>query len=349
VLLALGAPALGIHFGAPDSRILPVSQPVRAVADTIRSDFASDDSDVIAVVAPTASATDVADYADRLSTIDGVQRVDWANGTYVHGVPDPAAVPDRERMVTRDGHGTRLVVFPTRAQLDDGANHLVDRIRAAPAPVPVLVGGSPAMLEDYTDGVVGRLPLVAVLIAVVTFTVLFLMSGSVIAPLKATVLNLASLTIMFSVLVWGFQDGHLAGLLGFTPSGSIEASIPILMFCVAYGLSMDYEVFLLSRIKEEYDRTGDTNESVVRGISRSAPLIGVAAGILALSFAIYATSGVTFLKELGVGMALAVLVDATIIRGLLVPSFMRLAGPWNWWAPAPLRALHNRIGLAEAG
>lgn len=180
-----------------------------------------------------------------------------------------------------------------------------------------------------------------------TFIVLFLMTGSVIAPLKASVLNLLSLSVMFGVLVWGFQEGGLAPLLGFTPTGVIEPSIPLLMFCVAYGLSMDYEVFLLSRIKEDFDRTGDPVGSVARGIGRSAPLVSAAAAILAVSFLVYTTSQVTFLQQLGVGMALAVIVDATVIRGILVPAVMRVTGRANWWAPAPLRRLHDRIGWSE--
>jgi RND superfamily putative drug exporter len=216
------------------------------------------------------------------------------------------------------------------------------------APVDVVVGGYPAELTDYRDGVVDRLPLVAGLILVVTAVVLFLMTGSVIAPIKASVLNMLSLSVMFGVLVWGFQDGGLAGILGFTATGQIEPSIPILMFCVAYGLSMDYEVFLLSRVKEEFDRSGDVRESVPRGLARSAPLVTAAALILAASFAVYATSEVTFLQQLGIGMALVVAVDATLVRGVLAPALMRLAGPLNWWAPAPLRRLHNRIGLHEA-
>ncbi|PXX70660.1 RND superfamily putative drug exporter [Nocardia tenerifensis] len=345
VLIALGAPAMGVDFGAPDDRILPASQPVRALYDTIRTDFRTEDADAIAVVAPGSSADAVDDYAARLSRVPGVQRVDFALGSYTEGTPEPTVRGDR--FVSDSGTGTWLEVIPTRAQLDSGANELVDQIRSVPTDFTTLVGGSPAMLEDYTEGVRGRLAVAGVLIALITFAVLFLMTGSVIAPLKATVLNLLSLSVMFGVLVWGFQEGNLSGLVGFTPTGTIEASIPILMFCIAYGLSMDYEVFLLSRIKEEFDRTGDYRESVVWGIARSAPLVSAAALILAASFALYATSGVVFLQQLGIGMALAVLVDATIVRGVLVPAFMRLAGPWNWWAPAPLRRLHNAIGLHE--
>jgi hypothetical protein len=177
--------------------------------------------------------------------------------------------------------------------------------------------------------------------------ILFLMTGSVLLPLKATVLNLLSRSVMFGCLDWVFQDGHLPGLLGFTPTGSVEPSIPVLMFCVAYGLSMDYEVFLLARIKEDHERTGDTEDAVGEGIRRSAPLITAAAGILALSFLSYATGGVVFLKELGIGTALTILVDATLVRVVLLPVMMRLAGRANWWAPRSLRRM--RIKEAPEG
>ncbi|MFC5816342.1 MMPL family transporter [Nonomuraea harbinensis] len=164
----------------------------------------------------------------------------------------------------------------------------------------------------------------------VTFAVLLAMTRSVLLPVKATLLNVLSLGVMFGALVWVFQEGNLSGVLGFTPTGSLDPSIPILMLCVAYGLSMDYEVFLLSRIKEEYDRTGDTERAVASGLQGGVPLITAAGGILALTFAAYATASVSFVQMLGVGMAVVVLVDATLIRAVLVPSLMRLAGPLNW-------------------
>jgi len=232
--------------------------------------------------------------------------------------------------------------------IDCSQSSLVHEVHATPAPFEVLVGGYPADLTDYRDGVTARLPLIAGLIVLVTFVVLFLMTGSVLVPVKAAVLNTLSLSVMFGALVFVFQEGNFAGLLGFTPTGSIEPSVPILVFCVTYGLSMDYEVFLLARIKEEYRRTGDATASVPLGIARSAPLVTAAAAILAVSFAAYATGRVVFLQQLGIGMALAVIVDATLIRGVLVPALMRLAGRANWWAPAPLRRLHRRVGFAEA-
>lgn len=202
-------------------------------------------------------------------------------------------------------------------------------------------------MTDFRSTLLDRLPLAIGIVLVATYVILFLMTGSVLLPAKATVLNLLSLSVMFGCLVWVFQDGHLSGLLGFTPTGSIEPSIPVLMFCVAYGLSMDYEVFLLARIKEEHERTGDTEQAVGEGIRRSAPLITAAAGILALSFLSYATGGVVFLKELGIGTALTILVDATLIRVVLLPVTMRLAGRANWWAPRRLRRLRVREEKAE--
>ncbi|NLP83512.1 MMPL family transporter [Microbacterium sp. CFH 90308] len=347
VLLGLGAPALGAQFGSPDDRILPAGQSVRDMYDTIRADYRAEDADAVYVVAPGAAGEDVSDYAASLSRIEGVERVDSAAGAFVDGRRTGDAArggPDRYQ----DADSTWLAVLPTSERLAAEPIGFVDDIRGEPAPFETLVGGYPAELADYRAGVGERLPLVAGLILLVTFIVLFLMTGSVIAPLKASVLNLLSLSVMFGVLVWGFQDGGLAWLLGFTPTGVIEPSIPLLMFCVAYGLSMDYEVFLLARIKEDFDRTGDPIGSVARGIGRSAPLVSAAAGILAVSFLVYTTSEVSFLQQLGVGMALAVLVDATVIRGVLVPAFMRLAGRANWWAPAPLRRLHRRIGWHES-
>jgi RND superfamily putative drug exporter len=201
---------------------------------------------------------------------------------------------------------------------------------------------------DTKAGITSRLPLAAGIIAVVTFVLLFLMTGSVLVPLKAIVLNLLSLTATFGAMVWIFQDGNLSGALGFTATGTLDTSMPILMFCIAFGLSMDYEVFLLSRIKEEYDRSGDNTASVAMGLERTGRIVTAAAALLSVVFIAFATSGITFIKMFGVGMALAVIMDATLIRAALVPAFMRLAGDANWWAPRPLRRLHDRIGLREA-
>jgi len=182
----------------------------------------------------------------------------------------------------------------------------------------------------------------------VTVIVLFMMTGSVVIPLKALVLNILSLSATFGAMVWVFQEGHLSSALGFTATGTLDSSNPILMFCIAFGLSMDYEVFLLSRIKEEHDKTGDNVGSVAIGLERTGRIVTAAAALLAIVFLAFVTSGITFIKMFGLGMALAVVMDATLIRGALVPAFMRLAGGANWWAPGPLRRFHERFGLSEA-
>ncbi len=191
------------------------------------------------------------------------------------------------------------------------------------------------------------MPLAIGLISLATFVLLFLFTGSVVLPIKALILSALSLTAVLGAAVWIFQDGHLSGVLGFLP-GPLDTSMPVLLFCIAFGLSMDYEVFLLSRIKEEHDRGVDNAEAVAAGLARTGRIVTTAAALLAVTFVAFVTSSVTFLQMFGLGTALAIVLDATLIRGVLVPAFMRLAGKANWWAPRPLRALHSRIGLAEA-
>lgn len=326
LLLVLASPFLGLRFGVADDRILPPEASSRQTQEVIRQTFPAEETDAIQLVSRDASAGDVSGYAASLSRLPGVAQVDSAAGSYAGGTR--VGDGDRARF---QGQGTWLSVVPSAAALADDPVRLVEAVRAVPPPFEVLVGGYPAELSDYRSSVVDRLPLVLALMLGVTFAVLFLMTRSVIIPIKATLLNVLSLGVMFGAIVWIFQDGNLSGLLGFTPTGTLDPSIPILMLCVAYGLSMDYEVFLLSRIKEEYDRTGDTESAVATGLQAGAPLITAAGGILALTFAAYATASVTFVQMLGVGMAVAVLVDATVIRAVLVPSLMRLAGPLNWW------------------
>jgi len=240
-----------------------------------------------------------------------------------------------------------LSVVPNVEAMSAKGEALVHAVRDTGAPFEVLVGGPSAQLVDSKASLFGRVPVAAALIAVVTFVMLFLMTGSVVVPAKALVLNLLSLTATFGAMVWIFQDGHLAGLLDFSPTGRIDTTTPILMFCVAFGLSMDYEVFLLSRIKEEYDRSGDNTASVVAGLERTGRIVTAAALLLAVVLGAFATSKVMFIQLFGLGLALAVLLDATLIRATLVPAFMRLAGAANWWAPAPLRRLHARFGIRE--
>ncbi|GAA2140924.1 MMPL family transporter [Glycomyces algeriensis] len=344
LVLTLASPILGVRFGVPDERALPEDAASRVVTDQITAGFAAEESDAFQILAEGADTDALAAYAAELSTVDGIAQVDSSAGRFIDGTA--VAPGDTDRFAHLDG-ATWVSAVPAVEAMRDDPYALVGDIRAVEAGFAVSVSGYPADLADFRDALLDRLPLVLGLIVLITVVILFLMTGSVIAPLKATVLNGLSLAVMFGALVWVFQDGHLAVLIGFTPQGSFEPSIPILMFCIAYGLSMDYEVFMLARIKEEHDRTGDRTGSIAVGLQRSAPLVTAAAAVLAFSFAVYATGDVVFLQMLGLGMALAVLVDATVIRGVLLPALMRLTGRWNWWAPAPLRRLHDRIGLRE--
>ncbi|HEU4481286.1 MAG TPA: MMPL family transporter, partial [Actinomycetota bacterium] len=224
----------------------------------------------------------------------------------------------------------------------------VKDVRAAAAPFPVKVGGSAAILVDEKESLFAMVPWAVLLIAASTFVLLFLMFGSVLVPLKALVLNVLSLSATFGAMVWIFQDGNLSGILDFTPTGTVDITTPILMFCIAFGLSMDYEVFLLSRIKEEHDRTGENAASVAMGLEHTGRIVTAAALLLSIVFLAFGASGVTFIKMFGIGLTLAIVMDATLVRGTLVPAFMRLAGEANWWAPKWMRRIHDRIGISEA-
>src|SRR5215217_2767685 len=358
VLVLLGTPFLGVRFGLPDDRVLPAHAQGRQVAEAVRTNFASDQASALSVVAPgigdpMAHLADIDGYAAALSRLDGVDRVDALTGSYADGrrlqgppaTAGAAVAPEARRFAAADG--TWLSVVPSVEPSSAAGEDLVAAVRGLPAPIGAQVTGPAAQLVDTKASLAANLPAAAAIIALVTFALLFLMTGSVVIPLKALVLNLLSLTAVYGAMVYVFQDGHGAGLLGFTPTGTIDTSMPVLLFCIAFGLSMDYEVFLLSRIKEERDR-GDTVAAVALGLERTGRIVTTAAALLAIVFVAFATSQVSFLKLFGIGTALAILVDATLIRALLVPAFMRLAGRANWWAPAPLRRLHARVGLREA-
>jgi RND superfamily putative drug exporter len=350
LLLLLGSPFLGIHFGSPDDRVLPSSASSRQVQDQIRRNFTGNESAAVAVVAPTATpnAETISAYASDLSRVPGVGRVDAATGSYVAGTRvAPANAASARFTAPGGGSGTWFSAVPTVEPHSSRGETLVKTIRHLPASFSTLVGGQSAQLVDSKASLRAKLPLAYGLIALVTLTVLFLMTGSVVMPFKAIVLNLLSLTATFGAMVWIFQRGHLASVLHFTPTGTIDTTTPILMFCIAFGLSMDYEVFLLSRIKEVHDQTGDNVQSVAVGLERTGPLVTAAAALLCVVFLAFATSQVAFIKLFGIGLAMAVLVDATLVRAVLVPAFMRLAGEFNWWAPAPLRRLYHRVGLSE--
>ncbi|WP_406330155.1 MMPL family transporter [Streptomyces sp. NBC_00203] len=326
-LIVLGLPFLGVKFGTADDRQLPSGAESHVVQQHIRDGFPGSPGGGLEVLAEgRATATQYARYKDRIATLPEVLRVD---GPLVKG------------------DSAYFTVLPKGEAVDERAQHLVGELRATDAPFDTSVTGTAAVLVDSKHAIADRLPWAAAFIAVVTLLLVFLLTGSVLIPIQAVLLNALSLTAMFGAVVWVFQDGHLSGLLSFTSPGSIETTLPVLMFCVAFGLSMDYGVFLLSRIKEEYDHTGDHREAVRFGLQRTGGLITAAAVILAVVMVAIGTSRVTNTKMLGLGIALAVLMDAMVVRSLLVPAVMRLTGRATWWAPGPLRRFHDRFGLSE--
>ncbi len=351
ILLLLGIPFLHVTFGIPDDRVLPTSTESRHTADRLRTDFGVVNNGALAIVADTwgsgpTATTDTATYASRLSTIPGVDRVDSAAGSFTAGHQTTPPSPTTTRFTA--GDATWLSILSRTEPYSPAGARLAHAIRATPVPHHrrVLVTGQAAQLIDITASIGHRLPLALALIAVITFAVLFLLTGSIVLPVKALAFNLLSLSAVFGTMVWIFQDGHLAGPLGITPA-PLPVAIPVLLFCITYGLSMDYAVFVLARIRERHDTGATLHRAVVDGLSRSGRIISAAALILAVSFFATLVSGVSFIKLFGLGTGLAILLDALIVRPILVPAFMRLAGQWNWWAPRPLRAIHNRIGIRE--
>jgi RND superfamily putative drug exporter len=338
VLLLVASPFLHLRMGYLDDRVLSPSDPVRQVNDTLRTDFGQGQSDALQVVAAHDRGTTPAQraaYAVHLSDLAGVQRVDAASGVYFRGVRLPAPLSYTSQFAAL--HGTWYSVVPVGNALSSSGIRLVNAIRNGPAPFAVLVGGLPAGFVDSTGVINHDLPLALLLIAAFTMVLLFLLFRSVFIPLKALALNALSLGAMFGAMVYVFQEGHLSGLLDFTPTGALVDTMPILMFCVAFGLSMDYEVFLVSRIKELADKGMPIEDAVAGGLQRSGRIITAAALLMSVVFFGLVTSGIAFMKLFAVGLTLAVLLDAFVIRGMLVPAVMKLAGPANWWAPRFLR------------
>ncbi|MFW0791157.1 MMPL family transporter [Gordonia sp. CPCC 205333] len=347
-LLVLGAPFLSMKFGFPDDRVLPTSATARSVQDEIRRDYAEDLSSTVTVVVRGASAQDLSRYSADLSKVDGINSVSSSSGSYIRGEQKAPGSPADTRgdlsIITLSTNAT-----PTS---EDGENQLTALRDVTRPGSEVLFTGLGQRNVDTVDSIYGALPWVLAWIGIATFILLFLFTGSVVLPLKALVLNVLSLTATFGAMVFFFQEGHLGGL-GTTSTGYLVSTMPVLMFCVAFGLSMDYEVFLLGRIREKWlssDRTReDSDHAVAFGLASTGRVITAAALLMSIVFAGMIASQVSFMRMFGVGLTLAVLMDATLIRMLLVPSFMKLAGRANWWAPGPLRRLHDRIGLSEEG
>jgi RND superfamily putative drug exporter len=360
LLVLLGAPFLGVKWGFPDDRVLPRSASSHQVGDQLRTDFADDSAMAVPVVVPDARGLSPADldrYAADLSRVPEVASVTAPTGAFAAGnrVGPPAAATGLT------GGSAFFTVASTAPLFSQASTTQLDRLHAVPGPAgrSVEMAGLAQINHDSVEAITTRLPLVLGLIAAITFVLLFLLTGSVVLPLKALICNVLSLTAAFGALVWIFQDGHL-GALGTTPSGTLQANMPVLLFCIAFGLSMDYEVFLVSRIREFWLDSGGmsatssarqartaVDESVALGLARTGRVITAAALVMSISFAALIAAQVSFMRMFGIGLTLAVLADATLVRMVLVPAFMHMLGRWNWWAPKPLARLHDRFGISE--
>jgi RND superfamily putative drug exporter len=335
LMLVLGAPFLGVKWGFPDDRVLPRDASAHQVGDRLRDEFANDSATAVTVVVPDSTGLGAADFTRYAADVSSVPQV--------AGVSAPTVV---------DG-SAYLTVASSAPLFSDDSQHQLDRIHAVTGPGgrDVLLTGTAQINGDSVHAITSALPVVLGLIAVVMFVLLFLLTGSVAIPLKALVLNVLSLTAAFGAMVWIFQDGHLGGL-GTTTTGTLVANIPVLLFCIAFGLSMDYEVFLVSRIREFWMSGAGggsarlrNDESVALGIARTGRVVTAAAVVMSISFAALIAAEVSFMRMFGLGLTLAVLADATLIRMALMPAFMHLMGGWNWWAPQWLNRIHANFGL----
>jgi RND superfamily putative drug exporter len=364
VLLVLGSPFLHVRFNAPDSTILPASVPSRAAFDRLGSAFGEGEfapiSLAIRTSGPATSAANIAalyDYSRRLAADPRVSRITSLVDLdprlrleqYQLVYSDPNGPSDRfvaaALAATTRGDLTAFTLYTRFGPNRDEGRALVGDLRggsaslAPPAGMAVLIGGGAADVTDVVARVAADFPRTALFIVVSTYLVLFLLLRSVVLPAKALLMNTLSIVASFGALVWIFQDGNLSALLGFQPLGFVETTQPVILFCVLFGLSMDYEVFLLTRMKEVWDRTGDNQEAVARGLERSGRIVTSAALIVVVVAGSFAFADIVLIKALGIGMALAVALDATVVRALLVPATMRLLGRWNWWLPGGLRRL----------
>jgi uncharacterized membrane protein YdfJ with MMPL/SSD domain len=336
LLVALALPFLRVEFGGIDVRVLPEGQESRVVAETIDRDFpAGADGPIQAIVTLPGAADSPAGGAALQAYVEAVAEVPGVDG---------ATVTDAA------GEIARVTVAYDGDPVAEEARALVADIREVPVPegAEVLVGGQSAVLADLLHSLGELLPWMAAIVVGTTFVLLFLAFGSIVLPVKAVLMNVLSLGASFGALVWIFQDGNLSGFLDFTPTGFVEATQPILVLAIVFGLSMDYEVFLMSRIREQYDLTGDNTAAVATGVQRTRGIITSAALLLLVVIGAFSLSGITFIKMIGVAMIIAIVVDATVVRVLLVPATLRLLGRWNWYAPGPLGRLYARYGIRES-
>ncbi len=373
-LVMLGLPFLHVRFNAPDASILPPFVPSRVAYDSLVAEFPIGDFAPLTLAVQTdgpvtdpANVARLYDYSRRIAADPRVERVESIvdidprldREQYQLILSNPAGPADRfvanALARTTSGDLTAVNVITWYGSNDAAARALVHDLRdpgsalAPPSGMRVLVGGGAAEVVDVVDQVAADFPRTALFILVTTYLILLLLLRSVVLPAKALVMNTLSILASFGALVWIFQDGNLSGPLGFRPLGYVETTMPVILFCVLFGLSMDYEVFLLSRMKETWDRTADNREAVASGLERSGRIVTSAAAIVVLVAGSFAFADVVLIKALGIGVALAVALDATVVRALLVPSTMRLLGRWNWWMPDRLRRwLGARLPVVEA-
>ncbi|WP_408897120.1 MMPL family transporter [Nocardioides sp. R1-1] len=327
LLLAVASPFLGVRWGSVDYRVLPSDTPSHQASEVLNTEFGPERSTANVLVTG-ADEAGVASYTADLADVEGVVDV---------------------RPVASEGDTTLLRAAWEGNSQTDASQQMVRDLRAVAAPdgAEALVGGLTADTVDLAGSVRDHLPVMGLIVVGVMLLLLFLAFGSVVLPLKAVLMNALSITASFGVVTWIFSDGHLSGLLGFTPQGFLDLTNPIVMLAVLFGLSMDYEVFLLSRVREQWDATGDNDLAVQTGVQKTGRIITSAALLLAVVIGAFSLSGVVFMKMLGIGMLVAILVDATVVRALLVPATMKLLGRWNWWAPAPLARWWTRYGFRE--
>jgi RND superfamily putative drug exporter len=329
LLIVMGLPFLGIKFNTVDPTVLPESASARQAYDTVSERFPPYRETPIWIAVDGGGPRAAAVVAARVKRVDGVAEV---------APPQPLS------------RGVAAVqAVSANPFVSDASQETVKAIREIPPPpgATVKVGGASADFIDFQSSLSSHLPIALAIVIVATLVILFLMTGSVVLPIKSLIMNFLNLSAVFGLLVLIFQDGRLEGFLDYSSPGAIEQTMPILLFAVAFGLSTDYAVFLLSRIKEARDAGASDSECVAIGLERTGRIVTAAALLFAVAMGAFATSQIIFIKENGVGTALAVLIDASIVRALLVPSLMELLGKWNWWAPGPLRRLHERFGISE--
>jgi RND superfamily putative drug exporter len=330
-LLVVASPVLGVHWSGVDATDLPSGQSARTVSTVLASQFPAQELNpvTIAVHSPASAGSQLDAYARRVSAVQGVA-----------GVAAPQYI----------GAGTwELRLGASGDPISSRAQRTIERIRAVTAPAPALVGGATAAFIDQKAAIANAVPLALTALAVLTLMILWLMTGSVVLPVKALLMNALTVAAATGLLVWIFQDGRFSGLLGYTGQGGIEQTDFLVLAAIVFALSTDYGVLVMNRIKEERDGGRDNREAIAVGLEHTGRVVSASAVLLAVALGAFATSQVIFLKEIGLGAVAAVLIDAFVIRTTLVPALMALLGEWNWWSPRPLRRLHDRIGVDEGG